>query len=329
MRLRRGVRPVANGTPRIRLGVSSCLLGEKVRYDGRHKRDRFLTDVLGAHFDFVPVCPELEVGLGVPREPVHLIAGAAGPSRVRLVGVQSATDHTRAMQGWAARRIAALAALDLAGYVFKEGSPSCGLYRVPVANGARASRDGVGLFARAFRDALPLVPVEEEGRLYDARLRDAFLERIFALDRLRALGSDLSRGALVELHARHRVLLLAHGRSRVRALGRLVAAAKTQRPRALYASYAAGFVAALERPATRKGHVSALVHMLGELEDHLAGRDLQELRGAIAEYAAGRSPRIVPITLLEHHARRHGIRALADQHYLTPDPRERMLRAHA
>lgn len=306
----------------IRVGVSSCLLGQEVRWNGQHKRDAFVSDVLGAQVELVPVCPELEVGMGVPREPIQLVAGP------RLVGVDSRTDHTQAMERFSARRIAELEALELSGYVFKKGSPSCGLYRVPVWKGEKATPTGTGMFARAFREALPLVPVEEEGRLHDPRLRESFVERVFAYDRVRALGRSFSRGALVDFHARHKMLLLAHGQVRYRELGRLVGAAKQHRPRALYEAYAKGLMAALERPATPKSHRNVLEHMFGHLKGLLDAGDKGEMLEVISEYAAGRVPLVVPITLLRHHVRRLGVATLASQVYLEPHPRELMLRNH-
>ncbi len=325
MRLRVGVRTVGR---RVRIGVSSCLVGQEVRYDGRHKRDRFLTDVLGAHVDFVPVCPELEVGMGVPREPIRLVAAAGRTGGIRLLGVRTETDHTAAMASFSARRIPELAGLGLRGYVFKKDSPSCGVYRVRVWKDGQASRDGVGMFARAFRAALPLVPVEEEGRLADPRLRESFVERVFAYDRLCALERDFSRGALVEFHTRHEMLLFAHGQTRTRALGRLVAAAKAHRPQALFAEYATGFMETLSRPPTPKSHRHVLEHMLGHLSEHLDTGEEHELLDVIAEYAAGRLPLVVPVTLLRHHVRRHAVPTLANPVYLDPHPRELMLRSH-
>lgn len=309
--------------------MSSCLLGQQVRYDGGHKHDRYLTDVLAEHFELVPVCPELEVGMGVPREPIRLVAAPGGAGGVRLVGTRSERDHTEAMAAWSKGRLGALAGLELRGWVFKKDSPSCGVFRVRVWHPAgQPTRDGTGMFARAFREAFPLVPVEEEGRLNDARLRESFLERVFAYDRLVAMGRDFSRGALVSFHARHKMLLLAHGQPRYRALGKLVGEAKAHKPRALYERYAADFMAALERPATPKSHRNVLEHMLGHLKDHLDAGDKRELLDLIAEYAAERVPLVVPLTLLGHHVRRHAVATLADQVYLDPHPRELMLRNH-
>lgn len=171
------------GSERIRIGVSSCLVGQEVRYDGQHKLDRVVTAVLGEQFELVPVCPELELGLGVPREPIHLVRAPDRAGGLRLLGNLSATDHTDAMVRWAERRIDELRRLGLGGYVFKARSPSCGVYSVPIQDGDRETRDGVGLFARAFREALPLVPVEEEGRLADPALRATFVERVLAFAR--------------------------------------------------------------------------------------------------------------------------------------------------
>jgi uncharacterized protein YbgA (DUF1722 family)/uncharacterized protein YbbK (DUF523 family) len=313
---------------RVRIGVSSCLLGQKVRYDGQHKHDHLVTDLLAQHVELVPVCPEVEVGMGVPREPIHLVAAPGRRGGVSLLGSRSATDHTDAMLTWSAKRVRQLEALDLRGYVFKKDSPSCGVFRVRLRRDGQVTRDGVGMFARVFHAALPLVPVEEEGRLRDARLRESFFERVFAYERLKALGRELSRGALVAFHARHQMLLLAHGQTAYRALGRLVADAKSHRPRALYARYAAEFMKALERRATPKSHRNVLEHMLGHLADHLDAADRRELRDVIAEHAAGRLPLVVPVTLLRHHVRRHAVRTLEDQVYLDPHPHELMLRNH-
>lgn len=168
---------------RIRIGVSSCLLGQEVRHDGQHKRDPYVADVLGARFELVAVCPEVELRLGVPREPIRLVRTSEARAELRLIGVRSAIDHTDAMEAWARRRIDELRQLRLGGYVFKARSPSCGVYSVPVAYGGQETHDGTGLFARAFREALPDVPVEEEGRLADPHVRASFLARVSALAR--------------------------------------------------------------------------------------------------------------------------------------------------
>ncbi len=314
----------AVGNDRLRLGVSSCLLGEQVRFDGGHKHDRFLTDVLGRYVEWVPVCPELEVGMGVPREAVRLEGDVAAP---RMVGVRSRTDHTAAMRRFAAARVGQLGNLDLHGYVLKKGSPSCGMERVRVyADGGMPSRHGRGLFAAAFVDALPLLPVEEEGRLNDPVLRESFIERVFAYRRWRALASEPSRGALVAFHTAHKFQLLAHSEKHYRALGRLVAELKGKRPSAVAAAYGAGFMEALAVHATPPKHVNVLQHLAGFCREHLDAADRQELAALIEDYRRLLVPLVVPLTLLRHHLERHQVAYVQGQTYLSPHPKELMLR---
>ncbi len=234
----------------IRVGISSCLLGENVRYDGGNKRDRFLIETFGPLIDWVPVCPEVEMGLGVPREPIQLVEASG---EVRLAGVRSGIDHTTAMRKYANRRIEKLATLDLCGYVFKKDSPSCGLWRVKVWNERGVpARKGRGLFAAALVERFPHLPVEEEGRLADARLRENFIERVFAYARLKAVFSGRWRVSdLAAFHAAHTLQLLAHSPTACRALGRLVAGASGGHRRAVREAYEAGFMTALAVVARR------------------------------------------------------------------------------
>lgn len=316
-----------------RLGISSCLLGRKVRYDGQHKRNAFLVDVLGAFVEWVPVCPEVEVGMGTPREPIRLLGDPTAP---RLVAERSGTDHTAAMTRWARARTKELAALDLSGYVLKKDSPSCGMERVRVhtGRGGPPRRDGVGMFARALLDALPLLPVEEEGRLEDPALRESFVERIFAYARWKAARAEgLTRGALVRFHTVHKLALLAHDPAAYRRLGALVGGvARTPLARAADA-YGAAFMAALRTPATRGRHANVLQHAAGYFREVLEPADRKELEEVVRDYQRALVPLVVPLTLLRHHVRRHadrpGITWLAEQTYLDPDPKELMLRNHA
>jgi uncharacterized protein YbgA (DUF1722 family)/uncharacterized protein YbbK (DUF523 family) len=301
---------------RPRVGVSACLLGRAVRYDGGHKQDPFVSASLAAHVELVPVCPEVEAGLGTPRPAAHLERAAAG---VRFVETRSGIDHTERMLAHAAARVRGLADLD--GYVLKKGSPSCGVSRVK--GGER------GLFAAALIDALPLLPVEEEGRLHDPGLREAFVERVFGHHRLRAFfaGAWTPRG-LVELHAGEKMLLLAHDPVRYRELGRVVAGCAA-RPRAeVAARYRELYLGALARPATVRAHVNVLEHMAGHFKRLLDDADRRELHGAIAEYRQGHVPLVVPLGLLAHHARRAAIGWLLGQRYLAPHPRALGLRNH-
>jgi uncharacterized protein YbgA (DUF1722 family)/uncharacterized protein YbbK (DUF523 family) len=314
------------GAP-LRLGVSACLLGEGVRYDGGHKRDRFVTDVLGGCVEWVPVCPELEAGLGVPRPAMRLTR--AGDD-VRVVEIGSGRDHTRTLRRFSAARVRALRALDLSGYVLKKDSPSCGMARVRVYGGsAPPVRRGRGLFAAALLDALPELPVEEEGRLQDPALRENFIERVFAYRRLCDLfDGRVSSGRLVAFHTAHKLQLMAHSQEGYRALGRVVAGVK-QIPRGeLRARYAPAFMAALSRLATRGRNANVLQHAAGHLKRLLDAAARAELALLIDDYRKGLVPLVVPVTLLRHHTRTHAVADLEGQTFLEPHPKELMLRNH-
>ncbi len=312
----------------IRIGVSSCLLGENVRYDGGHKKDAFLTGPLARFVSFVPVCPEVEVGMGTPRPPIRLVRAGGD---VRLGDPKHGVDHTAAMRRWAEARVTALEALDLSGYVLKKGSPSCGMERVKVhAEKGPGARDGVGVFAEVLMRRLPLLPVEEEGRLNDLALREGFVERIFAYRRLvTAFGPRWTLGDLVRFHTAEKLLLLAHEPKAYQRLGRLVAGAKGM-PRAEVAhAYGAAYMAALRVPATRGKHANVLQHMAGYFKDRLGPAERSELHETIGDYRRGLVPLVVPLTLLRHHLRLHGAPYLGGQAYLEPHPKELMLRNHA
>ena len=311
----------------IRVGVSSCLLGEAVRYDGGHKRDRFLTDLLGRYVEWVPVCPELESGLGVPRPAMRLEREGRA---VRLREIGSGRDHTARMQRFAARRLRALRPLELCGYVLKKGSPSCGVARVKVhrSNGTAAA-NGRGLFAEVLMEAFPLLPVEEEGRLNDPQLRENFIERVFAYHRLRSLFAERwTLAALVAFHTAHKLQLMAHSPAGYRELGRLVATAGQVARAQLRDRYASEFMTALACLATRRRHVNVLHHILGYLRPHLDADSRRELLALIDDYGAELVPLVVPLTLIRHHVRRLTIPYLQGQLYLEPHPKELMLRNH-
>ncbi|HTX54880.1 MAG TPA: DUF523 and DUF1722 domain-containing protein [Candidatus Baltobacteraceae bacterium] len=317
----------ADGVGTMRVGISSCLLGNEVRFDGGHKHDPYITATLGQFFAWVPVCPEVEMGLSTPRETLRLIGDAVAP---RLVFAKTGADQTDAMQAWAVKRLKALADLELCGYILKSKSPSCGMERVRVygASGMPA-KHGVGIFARALLAAFPLLPVEEEGRLHDLGLRENFVERVFAYRRWRDLvESGLTRGRLVAFHTAHKLLLMAHSPKHYAALGRLVADAKAQLPRALESAYGAQFMEALRVPATPKKQVNVLQHILGYLKRDLDAGDKTELLQVIGDYHRGLVPLIVPLTLLKHHLKRIGVPYVLDQVYLDPHPKELMLRNH-
>jgi len=312
---------------KIRLGVSACLLGQEVRYDGGHKRDAFLTDVLGAFVEWVPVCPEVEVGLGVPRPPIRLVGTPAAP---RLVVEKTGEDLTARMRRWASGRIGELEALGLHGYVLKRGSPSCGLVRVRVyGEDGTPGRVGRGVFAVALTKALPLLPVEEEGRLTDAGIRESFIERVFAAARWQAFTASRPRVRdLVAFHTAHKFAVLAHSPRDYTVLGRLVAGAGPRLAAETLATYGTRFMQALAVRATRARHVNVLQHLAGFLKRELSDDERAELVEVIAEYRRELVPLVVPLTLLKHHVRRLGLPYLADQVYLNPHPKELMLRNH-
>jgi uncharacterized protein YbgA (DUF1722 family)/uncharacterized protein YbbK (DUF523 family) len=311
----------------IRVGISSCLLGELVRWDGGHKRDVFLVSELGRYVEWLPVCPEVEVGMGVPRPTLRLVRDG---DELRLLENQSDRDHTRAMRAWARRRAAEIAKLDLCGYVLKKDSPSCGMERVKVYRaGASPVRDGRGLFAEALLEALPSLPVEEEGRLQDARLRENFIERVFAYRRLRDLfEGDWRLRDVVAFHTAHKLQLMAHAPQAYAELGRLVAGMKRLSRAELRERYEAAFMAALAKRATPGRNANVLEHMAGYLRERLDAADRAELAGVIRDHRLGLSPLVVPLTLIRHHARRQGVEYLLGQVWLEPHPKELMLRNH-
>jgi uncharacterized protein YbgA (DUF1722 family)/uncharacterized protein YbbK (DUF523 family) len=314
-------------TGAIRIGISSCLLGKKVRYDGGHKRDDFLVDTFGGYVTWVPVCPEVEIGLGTPRDVIRLVGSPKHPT---MLVPRTGVDLTAKMRGYAERRVGALAADGLCGYVLKKDSPSCGMERVKVYDGQGSpSRTGVGLFARALLDRLPNLPVEEEGRLQDPALRENFVERVFAYRRLRTLFSGRwSVGALVEFHTRHKFLLLSHSPSAYSALGRIVAGANGAPRGELAQRYESGFMAALKKPATRGLHTNVLQHLAGYFKKSLNAESKAELDAEIQDYRMGHVPLLVPITLIRHYVRLFKVEYLAGQVYLDPHPKELMLRNH-
>lgn len=311
---------------RLRIGISSCLLGDEVRFDGGHKRDRFLTQTLAPYVEWVRVCPEVEVGMGVPREPLRLV-NVGGD--IRMITTRTGIDHTDGMRTYAERRTRALASMDLRGYVLKKDSPSCGMERVKVYSGAAPERTGVGVYATVLKARFPALPIEEEGRLADPVLRENFIERVFAYHRLRALfDGRWTMNALIGFHTAHKMALLAHSTTAYQELGRLVASGKTIARAGLRARYEERFMATLARPATVRRHTNVLMHMAGHLKKVVDEDSKRELIACIDEYRRELVPLVVPLTLLRHYVRVHGIAYLAGQTYLEPHPRELMLRNH-
>lgn len=310
--------------PRIRIGISSCLLGQKVRFDGNHTQDHFITGTLSEVFDFVPVCPEIGIGMGVPRPTIRLVGPADSP---RAIGVKDTSiDVTDKLIQYGMRTAGKLG--DLSGYIFKSKSPSCGMERVKLYDGKSAgSKQGVGLYAREIMRAHPLLPIEDEGRLGDPLLRDNFLECVFIYHHWQQLNQQrLTPKALVAFHTRHKLAVMAHGTEYYRALGRLVATAGARPIRELADEYIASLMDALRHRATARRHTNVLMHIMGYLKTQLSRDDKQELLELIEKYRLGTLPRIVPITLLKQHFRNHPNEYMAGQSYLNPDLVELKLR---
>jgi uncharacterized protein YbgA (DUF1722 family)/uncharacterized protein YbbK (DUF523 family) len=312
----------------IRVGASQCLLGDPVRFDTGHKRDPFLTDILAEFFRWVPVCPEVELGMGIPRPPVRLVHTPTGE---QMLQPKTGKDFTRDMTHFCRKRINALRELDLCGYVLKKGSPSCGMERVKVypLEGGQPRKDGVGLFAAELKRQLPLLPLEEEGRLHDPVLRENFIERIFAYRRWKDFMSErFTRGRLVEFHTRHKYLLLSHSPQDYRELGKIVAMSKTLGAEKAKSVYGEAFMQAMAKRTTIKKHTNVLLHMNGFLKKELSNDMRRELTDVVEDYRLGLIPLIVPMTLIRHHARAVGQPYLLGQVYLDPHPKELRLRNH-
>jgi uncharacterized protein YbgA (DUF1722 family)/uncharacterized protein YbbK (DUF523 family) len=325
----------------IKIGVSACLLGAAVRFNGGHKRDAFLTETFARHVEWVPVCPEVEIGLGVPRPSLRLVQRngevrlVEGPHAGSAASAASAPDYTARMRAYAEKRVAHLIRENLSGYVLKKNSPSCGMERVKVYSaGGRPARNGRGLFAEALIRACPDLPVEEEGRLADPRLRENFIERVFAYRGLRSLfAGRWTLGSLVAFHTAHKFQLLSHSTQAYENLGRIVAGAgRKPRDRSrlgkLQRDYQHQFMAALRMMATPARNANVLQHMAGYFKDKLDGAAKRELQDLIADYRSGLVPLIVPVTLIRHYVRSFDIAYLKGQTYLEPHPKELMLRNH-
>lgn len=320
-----GILPPFADEPQIRVGISSCLLGMKVRFDGGHKHDSFLTQTLGRYFQWISVCPEVEIGMSVPRENIRLVGTAGDP---RLIGAKTGTDYTGRMRTYARERVEKLAQMELHAYILKKDSPSCGMERVRVYGPNEIpTRDGVGMYARALMEKFPLMPIEEEGRLNDPRLRENFIERVFAYYRLREFLKSASRPSdLVKFHTRHKLTLMSHSPKHYRELGQLVARAGKSNFDAVLEEYAAQFMAGLKISATPRKHANVLYHVMGYFKKNLDSADRQEMAALIEQYRQEFLPLIVPVTLVKHHLRRHPVPWMEEQVYLNPYPGELMLR---
>lgn len=309
---------------KIPVGISACLLGQEVRFDGGHKRDSYINGTLNDYFEFIPVCPEVAIGLGTPRKPIRLVGD---PEHPKVVGVKNADlDVTAPLDQYGRKMGRELN--HISGYILKRGSPSCGMERVKVY-GSKGMPNGqaAGAYARAFMSEQPLLPTEEEGRLGDTVLRENFIQRVFVYHRWQTLTIEgLTPAALVDFHTRHKLIVMAHSQAAYKRLGQLVARAGKGSINETGQAYIAELMAALKRRATRKRHANVLMHLMGYLKRAMDGPDKAELVETIDAYRVGQVPLVVPITLLNHHFRRNPQPYVEGQYYMQPHPKELMLR---
>ena len=312
---------------RVRLGISSCLLGNAVRWNAGHKMDRYLTRTLGQFVDYVPVCPEVEAGFGVPRESMRLVGD---PEKPRLITFKTKTDKTDQMLRWARKRVRELEKEDLHGFIFKSDSPSSGMIRVKVyTEKGMPVKKGVGMFAREFMAHFPLIPAEDDGRLHDAKIRENFVERIFTLRRWRqTIANGKKMGNLVDFHTRNKLLILSHSPKHYSAMGKLVATGKQIPMNKLYTQYEATLIEALTLKTTAKKNLNVLQHLMGYFKKQLSKDEKQELLEVFDQYRHEYVPLIVPITLINHFVRKYDQQYLKMQTYLNPHPVELKLRTH-
>jgi uncharacterized protein YbgA (DUF1722 family)/uncharacterized protein YbbK (DUF523 family) len=308
----------------IKIGVSACLLGKKVRFDGGHKRSRFVTDSLTGYFEFVAYCPEVAIGMGTPRQPIRLIGDERNPE---AVGVKTPDlNVTEPLHAYGKKTAADID--QLCGFIFKKDSPSCGMERVKVYNDKGIpERSGTGLFAHEIIKAHPLLPVEEEGRLNDPELRDNFITRVYVYARWKALiESGLSKSALIRFHASHKYLVMSHSTVMYRQLGQMLSDLTRSSLSDIADSYIARLMQTLSKPATRKRHTNVMQHLLGYLKNNLDSAHRTDLDETIHAYRRGEFPLVVPIRLLQHHFSMHPHPYINEQVYLNPHPQALLLR---
>lgn len=312
---------------KIKLGISSCLLGEPVRYDGQHKRDLYIINTLGKFFDWVPICPEVDCGMPVPREAMRLVKVGKD---IKLMTNKTKKDMTPMMTSWATKRLEELAKEDICGFIFKKNSPSSGMEKVKIYTEAGIPNyRGSGIFAGMLMERFPLLPVEEEGRLHDLPLRENFLERVFVFHRWKQL---LKKGKnnknLSEFHAQHKYLIMAHSPKHLKILGQLTAGSKTQNIEEVYIDYLRTLMETLKLQSTTKKNVNVLMHLMGYFKKNLISDEKQELLEQIDLYSSHLVPVIVPLTLINHYIRKYDQPYLKNQLYINPHPVELMLRNH-
>lgn len=315
--------PLPVAKPKI--AISACLMGAEVRYNGGHKASQLCSRILTDYFDCVPVCPEVAIGLGIPRQPIRLVGDPDRPEAVGTVDRQ--LNVTRPLAQYGQHMAAQLD--DICGYIFMHKSPSCGLERVKVyhANGTPANGGSQGIYAHAFCAAHPDLPVEEDGRLNDPVLRENFFTRVFAYRTWQQLLQEgLSRRGLTDFHSRYKYLLMAHNPVQYKSLGNLLGSMGCTDPQELGPRYFSELMSALKKCATRRTHTNVLQHLSGYLKKAISTGDKQEIQHVISQYRHGIVPLVVPLTLLKHHFRQHPDPYIAQQVYLQPHPENLSLR---
>ncbi len=302
---------------KIPIGISSCLLGQNVRYDGGHRLDAYITGTLGEYFKFHPFCPEMGVGLGAPRPTLHLVKI---DQAIHCVGIKNPDqDVTEPLRDYAKQHQSSYA--NLCGYILKKGSPSCGMERVKVYTDNQPHADGVGIYAETMMRNNPLLPVEEEGRLGDPALRENFIQRVYVLHRWKQLlAKELTASSLARFHARHKLIIMSH--EDYRELGQLLAGLTKANLIQIAEQYIVQLMATLKKPATRNNHVNVLQHIQGYLKRDLNADDKAELCEVIERYRNGCIPLIVPMTLLKHHFRKSPDPYIEESYYLSPYPQQ-------
>ncbi|WP_229157434.1 YbgA family protein [Fluctibacter halophilus] len=313
-------------TSTIHVGVSACVLGDKVRFDGGHKRSNYVTDYLGAVFRFEPICPEVAMGMPVPRPAIRVQELG---NEIHLVDSKdSALRHTDSLNRVFEQQRGKMAALD--GYIFCAKSPTCGVERIKVygESGELLHRKGRGLFAQQVMDAYPCLPVEEDGRLNDMGLRESFITKVYVHHRFRHdVLAKPSAAALVDFHSRHKFLVMAYNPKMYQAIGRLVSGAGKEHLDTLFSQYLTMLMQTLSKPTNRRKHTNVLMHLQGFFKKYLDPQEKQELAEQIDKYRLGYVPLLAPITLLQHHLRKYPNDYLSNQVYLAPYPEQLGLRA--
>ncbi|MDA0117632.1 MULTISPECIES: YbgA family protein [Vibrio] len=309
----------------IKVGISSCVLGENVRFDSGHKISKFVTKELAPFFEFVPVCPEVGMGMPVPRPTIRLMSDQ---ERIALVETKDASiDHTDKMMDYSKSKVAELSSTELCGYIVCAKSPTCGMERVKVYKKGGAENIGVGLYTQELMKQMPWLPVEEDGRLNDPVLKENFITRIYTLrDFYDSMDGEPTAGKIVAFHSRYKLTLMAHHPQSYKELGRLVATIKEYDIDTFYQKYRVGLMNAVSHRASRKNNTNVLMHLQGYFKRDLAKEQKAELSGVIEEYRQGTLPLLAPLTLIKHYLAAYPDAYLSEQKFLQPHPQEMRLR---